>query len=55
MLEDAWRTELSREEIIAQALAAEGRLLDQRGLALGAVAGMLHVRLAPRPQRRRAS
>lgn len=40
MLQDAWRTELSREEIIAQALAAEGRLLDQRGLALGAVAGI---------------
>jgi hypothetical protein len=40
LLQDAWRTDLSREEIIATALAAEGRLLDRRGLALGAVAGI---------------
>jgi phosphotransferase family enzyme len=40
LLEDAWRADLSREEIIALALAAEGALLDERGLALGAVAGM---------------
>ena len=40
LLEDAWRTDLSREEIVALARAAEGALLDDRGLALGAVAGM---------------
>jgi len=40
LLEDAWRADLSREEIVALALAAEGALLDERGLALGAVAGM---------------
>jgi hypothetical protein len=40
LLEDAWRADLSREEIVAQALAAEGALLDERGLALGALAGM---------------
>ena len=40
LLEDAWRADLSREEIIALALAAEGALLDERGLALGALAGM---------------
>ena len=40
MLEDAWRIDVPREEIVAQALAAEGSMLDERGLALGAVAGM---------------
>jgi aminoglycoside phosphotransferase (APT) family kinase protein len=40
LLEDAWRADLPREEIVALALAAEGDLLDERGLALGAVAGM---------------
>jgi hypothetical protein len=40
LLQDAWRIDLSRDEVIGQALAAEGALLDQRGLALGAVAGL---------------
>jgi hypothetical protein len=40
MLEDAWRIDASRDSIIAQARAAEGAVLDDRGLALGAVAGM---------------
>jgi hypothetical protein len=40
MLQDAWRIDLSREEVVGQALAAEGALLDQRGLALGALAGL---------------
>ena len=40
MLEDAWRTDVSRDEIIAEALNAERGLLDRRGLALGAVAGL---------------
>ena len=40
MLEDAWRTDVSRDEIIAEALKAERGLLDRRGLALGAVAGL---------------
>jgi len=40
MLEDAWRVDLSRDEIIRLALEAEGALLDDRGLALGAVVGL---------------
>jgi hypothetical protein len=40
LLQDAWRIDLTREEVVAQALAAEGALLDRRGLALGAVAGL---------------
>jgi hypothetical protein len=40
MLEDAWRIDLQREEIVAQGVAAEGSLLDDRGLALGALAGL---------------
>ena len=41
LLQDAWRTDVSREEIVAQAVAAEGALLDEREqLALGAVAGL---------------
>ena len=40
MLEDAWRIDVSRDEIIGLALEAEGDLLDERGLALGAVAGL---------------
>lgn len=40
LLQDAWRADLSRDEIIAQAMGLEGGLLDERGLALGAVAGM---------------
>ena len=40
MLEDAWRIDASRDEIIGLALEAEGDLLDERGLALGAVAGL---------------
>jgi hypothetical protein len=40
LLEDAWRADLSRDAIVALALAAEGARLDERGLALGAVAGM---------------
>ena len=39
MLEDAWRVDMSRDEIVRLALDAEGELLDARGLALGAVAG----------------
>ena len=40
LLEDAWRTDMSREDVIATAQSAERDLLDDRGLALGAVAGM---------------
>jgi hypothetical protein len=40
MLEDAWRVDMSRDEIVRLALEAEGALLDERGLALGAVAGL---------------
>jgi thiamine kinase-like enzyme len=40
MLEDAWRIDMSREAIVAMALEAERGLLDERGLALGAVAGL---------------
>jgi hypothetical protein len=40
LLQDAWRTDVPREQIIALALAAEGALLDERGLALGALAGL---------------
>jgi hypothetical protein len=40
MLEDAWRIDMSRDEIIRLAFEAEGDLLDERGLALGAVAGL---------------
>jgi Ser/Thr protein kinase RdoA (MazF antagonist) len=40
LLQDAWRTDVTREAIVEQALAAEGPLLDARGLALGALAGM---------------
>jgi aminoglycoside phosphotransferase (APT) family kinase protein len=40
LLEDAWRTDMPREDVIAMAQAAERDLLDDRGLALGAVAGL---------------
>jgi hypothetical protein len=40
MLEDAWRIDVPREAIVAMALEAERGLLDERGLALGAVAGL---------------
>lgn len=40
LLQDAWRTDVPRAEIVDEALAAEGGLLDERGLALGALAGM---------------
>jgi hypothetical protein len=40
MLEDAWRIDMSRDEIIGLAFEAERDLLDERGLALGAVAGL---------------
>jgi hypothetical protein len=40
LLQDAWRTDVPREQIIDMAMAAEGDLLDRRGLALGAVAGL---------------
>jgi hypothetical protein len=40
MLEDAWRVDMSRDEIVRLALEAEGALLDERRLALGAVAGL---------------
>src|SRR4029078_7893735 len=40
LLEDAWRVDMSRDEIIRLALEAEGALLDDRGLALGAVVGL---------------
>jgi hypothetical protein len=38
LLQDAWRTDATREELVAAAFAAEGDLLDERGLALGALA-----------------
>jgi hypothetical protein len=40
MLEDAWRIDMPRDEILRLALEAEGDLLDEGGLALGAVAGL---------------
>jgi hypothetical protein len=38
LLQDAWRTDATRPELVAAAFAAEGDLLDERGLALGALA-----------------
>ncbi|MDX6655923.1 MAG: hypothetical protein QOH62_716 [Solirubrobacteraceae bacterium] len=38
LLQDAWRTDATRQELVAAAFAAEGDLLDDRGLALGALA-----------------
>jgi hypothetical protein len=38
LLQDAWRTDATRDELVAAAFAAEGDLLDERGLALGALA-----------------
>jgi hypothetical protein len=38
LLQDAWRTDATRDELVAAAFAAEGDLLDEHGLALGALA-----------------